>query len=331
VANTGSTGGYSTKAKTICVLGGTGFVGQHVVNQLTKNRVHVKVLTRRRENHRDLLVFPTVELIEADIHDAAQLKQHFKGCDAVINLVGILYEGSKKQTFQAAHVELARKVIDACKATRVKRLLHMSALHADAGRGTSRYLRSKGEAENLIHTTKSLNVTSFRPSVIFGPEDNLLNRFAALLRMTPKPLPILLPCAKTRFAPIYVEDVATIICQSVDNRACFGKHYNLCGPKQYTFKELMQYTGELIGEKRMIWGLGAGLSKLQAIVFSLLPGHLFTVDNYLSMRTDSVCKEEFPADFNLTPKSLDNIAPLYLTQAQARGRFFQYRQHARRD
>lgn len=315
----------------ICILGGTGFVGQHIVNQLARKKVRVKVLTRRRERHRDLLVFPNVELINTDVHQTAQLTKHFAGCDAVINLVAILNEGrGKSQSFQNVHVELARKVIEACKATGVKRLLHMSSLQADAGRGTSRYLRSKGEAENLVHTTKDLDVTSFRPSVIFGPEDQLLNRFAALLKLTPKFMPFALPCAKTRYAPIYVEDVAAAMVESINNRETYGQHYDLCGPKQYTLKQLVQYTAELTGEKRMIVGLSNGLSKLQAIVFSIVPGNLFTLDNFRSMQLDSVSEEEFPDIFGITPKSLESIAPLYLGQGQLRKRYFQFRQHARR-
>ena len=171
-----------TKIHNVCVLGGTGFVGRHIVAQLAKQKHHIKVLTHNRERHRDLLVMPTVTVTNANIHDVNALKQEFVGCDVVINLVGILNEANRKtRSFQGAHVELARKVIEACRANRITRLLHMSAIKADAGRGTSRYLRSKGEAENLVHTTKDVNVTSFRPSVIFGTEDSFLNRFAMLL------------------------------------------------------------------------------------------------------------------------------------------------------
>jgi NADH dehydrogenase len=316
----------------VCILGGSGFVGRHIVAQLAKDKHHIKVLARHRERHRDLLVMPSVVVKNANVHDVNTLKAEFAGYDVVINLVGILNdEGNKDRSFQGAHVELARKIMEACRANRIRRLLHMSALNADAGRGSSRYLRSKGEAENLLHTVKDIHVTSFRPSVIFGPEDSFLNRFASLLKITPKMLPLPLACPKSRFAPIYVEDIAKAFVSAMDNKTTFGKHYNLCGPKEYTLKELVQYTGELLGEKRLIIGLSQGLSKLQAIALSVMPGKPFTFDNYLSLLQDSVCKEPFPAVFGFTPTALETIAPTYLANKQSRQRYDGFRKAARRD
>jgi uncharacterized protein YbjT (DUF2867 family) len=316
----------------VCILGGTGFVGHHIIAHLASQKHQVKVLTRNRERHRDLLVLPTVVVNNADVHDPNTLKEEFAGCDVVINLVGILNEESQKgRSFQSAHVELARKVMEACRVNRVPRLLHMSALNADAGRGSSRYLRSKGEAENLLHTTKDINVTSFRPSVIFGPEDSFLNRFAGLLKITPKLAPFPLACPNSRFAPIYVEDIAKAFVSAIDNKSTFNKHYDLCGPKEYTLKELVKYTGELIGEKRMILGLSQGLSKLQAIVFSVMPGKPFTFDNYLSLLQDSVCRQPFPEVFGFKPTAMEAIAPYYLANKQSRRRFDTARKAARRD
>ncbi|WP_455203433.1 complex I NDUFA9 subunit family protein [Kaarinaea lacus] len=321
-----------SKKQCVCVLGGTGFVGRHIIALLAKNKQKVKVLTRNRERHRDLLVMPSVELIDADIHDAGVLKKEFNGCDAVINLVGILHDEKKSsRSFRGVHVELARKVLDACRATNVTRLLHMSAIKADAGRGSSHYLRSKGEAENLVHTNKHIHVTSFRPSVIFGLEDNFLNRFAQLLKLTPKFMPFPLACPNTKFAPIYVEDVANAFVKALDNKATYDQHYDLCGPKTYTLKQLVKYTGELTGNKRLIIGLGNGLSKLQSIILELMPGKPFTYDNFLSLKQDAVCDKPFPQVFNIKPSALETVAPLYLANRQIRGRFSQFRQHARRD
>ena len=187
----------------ICVLGGSGFVGLRVVSALAAEGHSIRVLTRRRERHRELLVLPTVEVIDADIHNPDDLKQYFAGQDTVINLIGILNEKRDNgKGFYHAHVELAQKVIEACMAQGVKRLLHMSALNADAATGSSYYLRSKGEAEQRVHAAHGIKVTSFRPSVIFGPGDNFINRFAELLRITPGVFP--LACGKSRFAPVYV-------------------------------------------------------------------------------------------------------------------------------
>ena len=155
---------------TVCVLGGTGFVGKLLCAELVQRGNRVKVLTRQRERHRELLVLPSLELIQADVHNETGLRQHFADCDAVINLIGILNEkGRDGSGFHAAHVELARKVITMCSSCKVSRLLHMSALNANPDE-KSFYLRTKGEAENYVHTfaVNNIAVTSFRPSVIFG-------------------------------------------------------------------------------------------------------------------------------------------------------------------
>lgn len=320
------------KNQCICVLGGTGFVGRYLVNQLANQGHRVRILSRRRERHRDLLVLPTVEIISADVHDRRQLKQHFDGVSAVINLIGILNQtGRKDRSFQGAHVELARKIVDACNATRVTRLIQMSALKANAARGTSKYLRSKGEAENSVHTSKDINVTSFRPSVIFGPGDSFLNRFATLLRLTPKQVPFPLACPNAKFAPIYVDDVANALVFALNNQTTYGQHYNLCGPMIYTLKQLVDYVGELTGEKRKIVGLGPGLSRLQASILGMFPGKPFTIDNFLSLQTDSICNDEFPSIFGITPTPLETIAPGYLANRNSRGRYNNYRRHAHRD
>ncbi|MEJ2481530.1 MAG: NAD(P)H-binding protein, partial [Acidihalobacter sp.] len=184
------------KITTVCVLGGTGFVGRHLCARLIRAGYRVRIPTRHRERHRDLLVLPGLELIEADVHDPQTLAQVLTGCQAAINLIGILNErGHRGLGFQHAHVELTRKFVDACQAQGVRRLLHMSALGADATADTSFYLRSKAEAETLAHTLSGpeLAVTSFRPSVIFGPDDSFLNRFADLLRAVPGVFPLACP------------------------------------------------------------------------------------------------------------------------------------------
>lgn len=320
------------KNQHICVLGGTGFVGRYLANRLANQGYHIRILSRHRERHRDLLVLPTVEIISADVHDRRQLKQHFDGMNAIINLIGILNQtGRRDYSFQGAHVELARKIVEACNATRVTRLIQMSALKADAARGTSKYLRSKGEAENSVHTSKDIDVTSFRPSVIFGPGDNFLNRFGTLLRLTPKRIPFPLACPNAKFAPIYVGDIASALIVAINNQATYGQHYNLCGPMIYTLKQLAEYVNELTGEKHKIVGLGPGLSRLQASILGMLPGKPFTIDNFLSLQTDSICSDEFPSMFGITPTPLEIIAPDYLASRNVRGRYYDYRQHARRD
>ncbi len=242
----------------VCVLGGGGFVGWHLVTRLNNMGKHVRVITRRRERHKQLLVLPFVEVVEGDVHDPATLERLLADRDAVVNLVGILNErGHRGEGFRHVHVDLSKKVLDACKKSGVKRLLHMSALGADQGSAPSHYLRTKGEAENHVHTfgQPEVAVTSFRPSVIFGRDDGLFNRFAALLKIAPV-LP--LACPNARFAPVYVGDVAERMGDALEDRSTFGKRYNLCGPEVWTLREIVGYIQRLKGWHRLVVPLPAG-------------------------------------------------------------------------
>jgi len=291
----------------ICVLGGTGFVGRHLVSRLAERRLRVKVLTRRPERHRGLLVLPTIRLVEADVHDLTQLNRHFQGCDTVINLVGILNErGHDGAGFQRAHVELAHAIIAACRQTGVRRLLQMSALGADAATGPSFYSRSKGAAEDFVHASagEHLNVTSFRPSVIFGPDDSFINRFAGLLRFSPL-LP--LACPNARFAPVYVGDVVDAFESALRDRSTFGKRIDLCGPRNYTLAELVRYIARVMGIRRLVIGLPPRLSKAQARALEYVPGKPFSLDNYHSLTRDSVC-----VGGERCPTSLESVVPGYI-------------------
>lgn len=317
------------RLKTICLLGGTGFVGHHLSHRLVELGYHVRLLVRHRERHRDLLVLPTLDLIEADIHNLRVLAEQFIGCDAVINLVGILNEqGHDGSGFRAAHVELPGKIVRACLACGIERVLHMSALNADARSAPSVYLRTKGAGEDLLHAAPSLHVTSFRPSVIFGPGDSFINRFAALLRRTPFIFP--LACPDARFAPVYVEDVVEAYVRALQDFHSYGQRYDLCGPRVYTLKQLVEYTAHVLGLKRRVLGLSDGLSRLQANLFEYLPGKPFSRDNYLSLRLDSVCREGFPAALHITPAALEAVVPGYLAYSGSKARYSTYRSHADR-
>ena len=317
----------------ICVLGGTGFVGDRVVSALAAQGHKVRVLTRHRERHRNLLVLPTVEVFSADVHDSQQLKQYFTDQDTVINLVGILNEKRDNgKGFYHVHVELTQKVIEACQAQGVKRLLHMSALNADPASGSSFYLRSKGEAEQRVHAAKDLIVTSFRPSVIFGPDDSFMNRFADLLRKLPLALP--LACGQSRFAPVFVGDVAQAFVRSLDNPHTYGQRYNLCGPREYTLQQLVQYTAEVLGLKRNIISLGNFSSRLQANLLEYMPGKPFSRDNYRSMQMPSTCKKgDNPLRdvFGIEATPLEAEVPRYLAHKATRERYMEIRRQAHRD
>ena len=309
----------------VCILGGSGFVGQRLAASLSTRGIACRIITRHPQRHRRMQVNPGLELVSADLFDVKSLSARFNGCDAVVNLIGILNETGKAQTFRRFHVELVDLVVDACRAARIPRLLHMSALHANEASGSSHYLRSKGEGENRAHTHggAAMRVTSFRPSVIFGPDDSFFNRFASLLRYSPPIFP--LACPDARFAPVYVEDVVEAFVRSLDDRASFGKHFDLCGPTDYRLQELVEYTARLLGLHRLVLGLGDLPSRLQASVLGLLPGKPFTLDNYLSLQIDSICTHNGLMELGITPTAIETIVPLYLGKAGYRARYDRYR------
>ncbi len=315
--------------KKVLLIGGSGFVGGWIANRLSERGIRVIVPTRRRENRRALILLPTVYTLEADVHDAQVLAGLMRGVDAVINLVGILHDRDARspygKRFAAAHVELPRKIVAAMQQAGVRRLVHMSALKA-APDAPSAYLRSKGEGEALVRAAPGLDVTVFRPSVIFGPGDAFLNTFAGLLRA----LPVLpLAGASTRFAPVYVGDVAGAFVDSLDDRATFGQCYDLCGPQTYTLRELVDYTARLIGVRRPVVNLSDPLARLQASVVGLLPNPPLSRDNLLSLQVDSVSDglHNYPA---WQPQRLEAVAPGYLGAFGGNRRLDAYRARAGR-
>jgi uncharacterized protein YbjT (DUF2867 family) len=317
------------KHRTICMLGGTGFVGRHIAALLARDGIDIRIVTRYAETKDAVRVLPTVRLIEADCHDPEVLGRAFSDCDAVINLVGILNEkGRKGEGFRHAHVDLTRKVLDACSETGVRRLLHMSALNAAAG-GPSHYLRSKGEAEGLIqvHRDRGLQFTVFQPSTIFGRGDSFINRFAGLLRLMPGVFP--LACPHARMAPVWVEDVAEAFVRALDNRDTFGKRFQLCGPDVMSLKEIVEYTARTMRIRRKVIGLPDFLSRLQANVMEFVPGKPFSRDNYKSLQLDSVCTSDGLSQLGIRPTGMDAVVPTYLDGGGVRGRYAKYREGAR--
>lgn len=314
---------------TLCVLGGTGFVGRHLVRRLHEEGHTVRVLTRRRERHRELLVMPRVTVDEADSNSVEALATAFSGCTAVINLVGILNERARDGSgFEAAHVALPERIVAACLKAGVGRLLHMSALNAGPD-GPSHYLRSKGRGEALVHAAHGadLAVTSFRPSVIFGPGDGLFSRFAGLLAYGPV---FPLACAKARFAPVWVDDVTHCFVQALDDPATFGQSYDLCGPEVWSLHQLVEYTARQAAMCRWIMPLGESLSNMQAWFMEWVPGKPFSRDNVASTRVDSVCSGPFPEIFGRTPATIEQVVPGYLGRRQKNPRYSGLRRHARR-
>jgi len=317
------------RIQTVCILGGTGFVGRQIANRLANTPIRIKVLTRRRERNRHLLPIPNLELVETDIHDAQQLAAQLEGVDAVINLVAILNESGKPgRDFETVHVRLVEKLLEACHTAGVKRLLQMSALGADID-GPSRYQQTKGEGERLALDAHGddLAVTVFQPSVVFGPADSFLNTFAGLLKMAPV-MP--LPTPEAKFQPVYVDDVAAVFETALSDRKTFGKTYELGGPTVYSLKTLVRYVAELLGIRRAIIGLPDGLSRLQGRVMQRVPGQPYTYDNYLSAQVDNVCHHNGLPDLGIHPTALEAVAPGYLGGQKSRDRYDEWRRDAGR-
>ncbi len=315
----------------VCILGGSGFVGRHLANRLARQGIRSRVPTRRRERSRHMLIIPDLQLVEADIHDQSALTELLEGMDAVINLVGILNESGRDGSgFRRAHVELTKSVIAACRATGVKRYLHMSALGADAENAPSFYQRTKGEAELLARAAhgEELAVTIFRPSTIFGPEDSFFNRFAGLLRIAPGVFP--LPTPHARFAPVYVGDVAEAYTRSLTNRDTFGRTYDLCGPKEYTLQALVEYTASMARLRRIVMPAPDWLSRLQARVLGLWPTKPYSMDNYLSATVDNISKDNGLPKLGIHPTAVEAVVPAYLGSRHARGLYNRFRQTAGR-
>jgi NADH dehydrogenase len=295
------------------ILGGTGFVGSALAHRLVRDGHTLILPTRSPSRHPDLQVLPTVRLIAADIHHEPTLDELTSSVDVVVNLVGILNEaGHDGAEFRRVHTELTAKVLRACAAHGVTRLLHMSSLQASVN-APSHYLRSKGAAEDLIRAqAPALEVTLFRPSVIFGRRDSLTNRFAQLLRLMP-----ILPLARAdaRFAPVHVADVVEAMVRALDRPASIGATYELGGPDVVTLGDLVRYVGQVTGRRRWVFGIPDWAGRLQAWVFERLPGQLLSIDNFNSLSLPSVPTTDGFAALGIQPTSLAAVVPGYLHPA----------------
>lgn len=299
----------------VLVAGGSGFIGRHVVARLVKIGRRVIVPTRRLEHAKHLKVFPTVEVVLTSLHDDKALSRLLGGVDAVINLVGILHSRPAKDgapygpDFAKAHVELPRRLVTACAANGVRRFLHVSALGADS-QGPSMYQRSKAAGEAAVLSQPDVAVTIFRPSVVFGEEDNFLNLFASLQKRFPV-MP--LAGANARFQPIYVEDVARALVNSLDDQRTAGKIFELAGPGIYTLRELVELAGRYSGHPRRVIELSPRAGRLQAWFMEHMPGGpLMSRDNLDSMKVDNVASNPIDPLLNLVPVPLEAVAPKYL-------------------
>ena len=296
----------------ILLLGGTGFVGRHVCEKLTRLGCSMTVITRRANQASAIQNLPRVTVIEGDVYNAAFLTQCMQQHDVVINLIAILH--GTPAAFEKAHVQLPQVIAKACQDSGVHRLIHISALGASLT-GPSEYQRSKARGEEVFKQA-GLELALLQPSVIFGREDKFLNLFAQLQSITPI---VPLAGATTRFQAVWVEDVANAIAQCVVNSDTAGKTYELCGPEVFTLQQLVQKSGQWAGIRqgkgRLVFGIPHALAWLQAFLMELAPGQpLMSRDNLASMEVDNVASGHTLGlkDLNIEAAAVSSIAPGYL-------------------
>ena len=309
--------------KNVLILGGTGFVGRHLCEKLHRQGWRITVPTRRLANAAAVQHLPRVTVVQADVHDPAQLSSLVKGHDAVVNLVAILH--GDEAAFERAHVNLPRTLAHACLDSGVRRLLHISALGASID-GPSRYLRSKARGEEVLRGN-GLDLTILRPSVIFGAGDRFLNLFAKLQASAPL---VPLAGAHAKFQPVWVEDVAQAVVNSLldARRPDQGQVFDCVGPTVYTLADLVRLAGRLSGHPRPVLPLPVALGYLMAWLMELGPGEpMMSRDNLASMSVDNVASGQWPGlqALGIRPAELASVAPDYLGERGPRSHLLRHR------
>ena len=308
----------------VTVYGGSGFLGRHVVRALAQRGYRVRVAVRRP----DLAGFlqplgrvGQIHAVQANLRYPDSIEAAARGSAAVVNLVGLLHERGR-QRFEEIHVRGAERVAQAA-TSHGARMVQVSAIGADEN-STAQYARTKAEAERRVLATVA-DAVIVRPSIVFGPEDDFFNRFAALARMAPA-LP-LIGGGLTKFQPVFAGDVAAVIADAVEGKARGGTIYELGGPTVYTFKELMEFVLTTIGRKRILVPVPFAIAKLKAGVLQFLPNAPLTPDQVELLRTDNIVSAEAIRDgrtlkaFDIAPDSIEAIVPTYLWRFRKTGQF----------
>ncbi len=288
----------------LTIFGGSGFIASEIVYKLSPHFKEIRLLTRNTQKCNYIKVIKNVEVYLYDPMIAPSYTQHIKNSDIVINTVGILNE-TKKDSFNSVHFEFVKKIIGKSRDMNVKKFVHISALNADEN-GPSKYLQSKGKADKLIssYSSDSFQTVIFRPSVVFGENDSFFNRFKNLLKFIPV---FPLACPNSMFSPIYVKDLASFIETSIITDNFDNTIQEVTGPDDYKFIELIYFILKTMKAKRIIIPLNYTLSKLQALLFTYLPGNIFTLDNFKSLQKNNISSKGLKGQ-----SSIEEFVPSYL-------------------
>ncbi len=309
----------------VTVFGGSGFLGRYVVQALARAGCRIKVAVRRPDLALHLQPLGSVgqiALIQANLRDERSVKEAMRGADAAINLAGIL-QPSRRQKFEAIHAEGAERVARAASERGARALVHVSAIGADR-LSKSVYARTKGEGEERVLAAFPEAVI-IRPSLIFGPEDNFFNRFAALARIAPV-MPVI--GGRTRMQPVYAGDAAQAIKAALGGHATEGAIYELGGPTVYTFRDLLKKIEQWTEHPKPLFPIPLMLAKIPAFFLQVLPGAPVTVDQLRLLARDNVVSERAIRDRRTLeglgiaePRSVEVIVPSYLQRYRPNGEF----------
>ncbi len=295
---------HGRNRKRIIMFGGTGFVGRHLSIALCQKGHEVVIVSRRPHRHRHLLVLPTLNLVEGNIHDCASddcasISSLVDGADVVINLIGILNESSGNDTFERVHARFPGNLAATCIERQVGRLIHVSSLGARV-EAPSNYLRSKNRGETAVVAAmdRGLAASVFRPSLIYGPDGGITQMYEKLFKISRGFIPVI--CPDSQFQPIYVKDLAQCIVSSLNSPQSIGNCYDVAGPEVYSLFELVSMINELGGYNLRLIPVSDSMAKLLASFMQFLPGTPLTKDNLLSMTVPSVTEQPFP-EFHSAP------------------------------
>lgn len=291
-------------SNTLTIFGGSGFIATEIVYRLSKHFSEIRLLTRNTQKCNHIKVLKNIKIHLYDPKIPSSYNKHISDSDIVINTVGILNE-TRKDTFDEVHYEFLKKIINKSKENNVKKFIHLSALNSDPS-GASRYLQSKGKADKYILsiTSESFKTVILRPSIVFGEKDQFFNRFAKLLKYL---IVFPLACPNSMFSPVYVKDLAGFIEQSALVSTYDNTIINVTGPKNYKFIELIRFITSTKKIRRFIIPLNYSLSKLQAFIFTFLPGHIFTLDNFKSLQKDNISAGGLKGS-----STIEEVVPTYL-------------------